>query len=256
MLESGPAVHGRNSARGLIWPSEIDLAADQSTSIQSANTRTLRLTVGIRRQVVGPVHEPGREALELDAVHLRDALVQAEAGDRADVLVPVVGFGSPPRSAATMFSPSTWPGGPRAGRSAGTARRVLAVRDRSGTAALSPAVQASSRPRPPAASASQRTRPRSSSGRSESGEHRVGLDAGGPHDGVAVELGAVREHDVPVLERLDRGATARPRCRACSSCSTVYSPRSRRPRAGSARPPRPAPSACRRARCCRSSAVA
>ena len=41
----------------------------------------------------------------LIAVDLGDALVQAEAGDRADVLVPVV-VQLPPRSAATMLAAS------------------------------------------------------------------------------------------------------------------------------------------------------
>src|SRR5690606_15632670 len=36
------------------------------------------------------------------------------------------------------------------------------------------------------------------------GEHGVGLHTGGPHHGIGVELRAVRQDDVPVLDRLQQ----------------------------------------------------
>ena len=113
------------------------------------------------------MNQAGRP-LQLDAVHLRDALVQAEARHRADVLVLVVLRLLPAHDRARCCRPAGPPGAPRAGRWASTARR--AVRGQVGHAAQSPALHAPSTTAPSSSTtcslALQSTRPRSSRGRS------------------------------------------------------------------------------------------
>src|SRR2546421_5163597 len=152
----------------------------------------LAVDAGDPRQVVRAVHEPGREALELDPVHLGDALVQTEAGHRAGVLVPVLDRGPSAQDADEV-----------AGQARGLAYRVLCARPAQRARFLGQVRYRRGVPGRPGARYHLPVRV----GHLEGGQaadpallvqwqvgvadHRVGLDAGGPHDRVGLEGVAV-----------------------------------------------------------------
>ena len=136
-----------NSSRGACsWPSEITSRLSRNASVQSATHPDLAVERRDPAHVVRPVHQPGGHALELDAVDLGHALVQAEAGDAARRTCGLYSFGAPPRTTWRMLSAST-----AACRTACCAlgEQYAPGLARSGTWAQSPALHAPSSTRSP-----------------------------------------------------------------------------------------------------------
>jgi hypothetical protein len=156
--------------------------------------------------VVAAVHVPGEPALELDPGLAqddhRDALVQAETGDRALVGVLVVPLREAPHARHHVVAEDLR-----------LAQRVLGVRRAPGALAggevgdlgvvaggpdVVRALDLEGRRGVHVASRTQR--------QAEAGERRVGLHTGRPHDGGSVDLESVGEHHVLVDARRHRRA--------------------------------------------------
>ena len=213
-------------------------------SVQSAITRTLRLKVGTRLTWYVRCMNHARKPAQLDPVDLRDALVEPEAGDRADVLVAVRRGRLRPRRTATTLSPSTL-----AWRTAccafGRAERARAGGEVGHRGAVAGATTRRRRPRP------RRSAPAAQPALVV--ERQVGVRSTGlaltpavQTSVCGVELGRRRR------ARRGRRRTTRAGCSSRTSMLALAQlarrcsgPCPRRPRAGSGRSPRRAPSAGR-----------
>src|SRR5690606_12834218 len=167
-------------------------------------------------EVVAAVHEPGEQALGLEPVRVGHALVQAEAGHRADVLVLVRLEGGAHVLGVDVV-------GQDVGLADGVlgAGRAVLHREVRGVGHLGRVARA---PRAFDDLADLGGAGLDAGGDLEAGvalevalgadrqvgllQQRVGHDAGGPDDGVGVELLAVGEDDVAALAGLQRGAQA------------------------------------------------
>src|SRR5690606_6649717 len=152
------------------------------------------------RQMVSAVHEPRRKSAKLDAVDVGDALMQAETGDRSDILVPVFSEFLPAEVADHVV-----------GEHLGLADRVLGV----GRAELTRVRQVGHRRRVAGREGAgavldgeggQGLDPAALVERQVAGVHdRARLDPGRPHERLGVELGAVRQHHVPAHAGFEPG---------------------------------------------------
>ena len=237
---STPAARS-NGSRGCSSPLNCVMSrGNSSATVQSTAIRTRRPIVGIAHRWYERCANQPREAPHLDAEHVRDALVAAER-THAPTFRHTNGSIRPPSRCAVTFRRAACPAASRAGRSAAMIPPVVT----SGTAATSPAAQASGdvhHPQVVVARGSARDVERQPA---EPRERRR-LHARRPHQGLGPER--------PPVGQTHRLAQRRLQPRAQEHLDPALferaPARSRRDRppapAGSGRPPRPAPTASAR----------